>query len=167
MEGLCYYFVYRNDEYQSIVAQVDRYAKQADKQKLELDTAATDKKSKKKANRAEDQLKRLYAQLMPYNLRLTLVNFFVLIGAYQVFSASYDGIVVAKLPFVPFGIFQGLTHRNLPGDDFTDASAHLIFAMGLLLSRTNVQKLLELKKIRPVQPQMMNTLMDWQQKQLQ
>lgn len=30
--------------------------------------------------------------------------------------------VSLQLPFVPFGFFQGLSHRGLEGDDYTDCS---------------------------------------------
>ena len=35
---------------------------------------------------------------------------------------SFDGRVVAKLPFTPISWFQGLSHRNLMGEDYTDCS---------------------------------------------
>ena len=35
---------------------------------------------------------------------------------------SYSGVVVARLPFTPFRFLQGLTHRNLEGEDFTECS---------------------------------------------
>ena len=34
----------------------------------------------------------------------------------------FDGRIVAKLPFVPISLLQGLSHRNLRGDDYTDCS---------------------------------------------
>lgn len=37
-------------------------------------------------------------------------------------GCSLDGIPVAKLPFEPPGFMRRATHRNLPGEDFTDCS---------------------------------------------
>lgn len=37
-------------------------------------------------------------------------------------ASRFDGKMVAKLPFTPFAIFRPLSHRNLPGEDFTDCS---------------------------------------------
>lgn len=37
-------------------------------------------------------------------------------------DCSYDGKVVAKLPFEPWPFFQKITHRGLPGTDPTDAA---------------------------------------------
>lgn len=51
-------------------------------------------------------------------------------------------MVVAKLPFTPFGFLHGLSHRNLPGDDYTDCSMMFMYAMCGMGIRSNVQKLL-------------------------
>jgi hypothetical protein len=35
---------------------------------------------------------------------------------------SYNGVVVAKLPFEPWPFFQKITHRGLSGSNSTDAA---------------------------------------------
>jgi hypothetical protein len=104
----------------------------------------------------------LYAQLTSYNFRLSIINLILLLGSYQVLLTAYEGMVIARLPFVPFNIFTGITHRGLSGEDMQDASAHLFFALGLMWSRGLVQLFMQHYKLRPVQPQMMNLLMEWQ-----
>ena len=42
---------------------------------------------------------------------------------------SFDGRVVAKLPFVPILWFQGLSHLNLPGSDYTDCSFIFLYIL--------------------------------------
>lgn len=37
--------------------------------------------------------------------------------------------MVAKLPFVPIGLVQGLSHRNLVGDDLTDCSFIFLYVL--------------------------------------
>ena len=41
----------------------------------------------------------------------------------------FEGRVVAKLPFVPIGFFQGLSHRGLSGDDYTDCSFIFLYIL--------------------------------------
>lgn len=41
----------------------------------------------------------------------------------------FDGRVVAKLPFHPISWIQGLSHRNLPGDDYTDCSFIFLYIL--------------------------------------
>jgi len=45
------------------------------------------------------------------------------------FGARFEGRVVAKLPFVPIGLFQGLSHRGLAGDDYTDCSFIFLYIL--------------------------------------
>ena len=61
---------------------------------------------------------------------------------------SFDGRVVAKLPFVPHSWLQGLSHRNLMGTDFTDCSFIFLYILctmsvrqvyDLFLSKTSLQ----------------------------
>lgn len=41
----------------------------------------------------------------------------------------FDGRVVAKLPFTPISWVQGLSHRNLSGDDYTDCSFIFLYIL--------------------------------------
>ena len=45
------------------------------------------------------------------------------------FLLSFDGRVVTKLPFVPISWFQNLSHRNLPGSDYTDCSFIFLYIL--------------------------------------
>lgn len=45
------------------------------------------------------------------------------------FFFSFDGRVVAKLPFVPLSYIQGLSHRNLLGEDYTDCSFIFLYIL--------------------------------------
>ena len=42
---------------------------------------------------------------------------------------SFDGHVVAKLPFEPFSLLQGISHRNLMGNDVTDCSFIFLYIL--------------------------------------
>ena len=43
--------------------------------------------------------------------------------------ARFDGRVVAKLPFEPFALLRGISHRNLMGNDFTDCSFIFLYIL--------------------------------------
>ena len=57
-------------------------------------------------------------------------------------SNQFQGVVVAKLPFEPFGFVQGITHRNLPGNDTTDCSMIFMYILTNLMIRPIMQKIL-------------------------
>ena len=50
-------------------------------------------------------------------------------------SSYYSGIVVAKLPFEPWNIVKGMSHRGLTGADTHDVSAIFIYILFQMLLR--------------------------------
>ena len=58
------------------------------------------------------------------------------------FNSIFDGRVVAKLPFTPIYWIQGLSHRNLLGDDMTDCSSIFLYILCTMSIRQNIQKAL-------------------------
>ena len=41
----------------------------------------------------------------------------------------FDGRVVANLPFTPISLIQGISHRNLPGEDYTHCSFIFLYIL--------------------------------------
>lgn len=64
------------------------------------------------------------------------------------FNSIFDGRVVAKLPFTPLSYIQGLSHRNLLGDDTTDCSFIFLYILCTMSIRQNIQKILGLAPSR-------------------
>lgn len=56
------------------------------------------------------------------------------------FGTMYQGIVVARLPFEPFFLIQGVTHRGLMGNDFTDCAYIFLYILTAFVIRTNIHK---------------------------
>jgi len=48
---------------------------------------------------------------------------------FLVYIVSFDGRVVAKLPFVPISWLQNISHRNLLGEDYTDCSFIFLYIL--------------------------------------
>jgi hypothetical protein len=90
--------------------------------------------------------------LLPFNTRLALIGIPVMIVGYQLLSAAYDGVVLINLPFTPFRFMQGLTHRNLPGDDYSEMSVHFVFIIALAVLRKRAQTIAEERGWRPIVP---------------
>ncbi|KAL1458554.1 hypothetical protein WDU94_008692 [Cyamophila willieti] len=55
---------------------------------------------------------------------------------------KFDGKIVAKLPFTPISWVQGLSHRNLAGEDHTDCSFIFLYILCTMSIRQNIQKML-------------------------
>lgn len=59
-----------------------------------------------------------------------------------VYWFSFEGRVVARLPFLPISWIQGLSHRNLPGEDYYECSFTFLYILCTMSVRQNIQKLL-------------------------
>ena len=57
-------------------------------------------------------------------------------------SNTYSGVVVAKLPFDPFGFMRGMTHWNVIGVDYTDCSMIFIYILSNVGIKPIITKIL-------------------------
>jgi len=93
-------------------------------------------------DRYEETLKNSNRDMAITKMKSTFAVTVALLSLLGILNSSFDGKVIAKLPFEPFGFITGLSHRNLPGSDFTDCSVIFFYAICSASIRTNVQKLL-------------------------
>ncbi|CAG9567016.1 unnamed protein product [Danaus chrysippus] len=120
-EGLTWILVYRTEKYQKLKVEVERQSKKLEKRK-EAHGDSLDKQHKKKIEREEERLKNNNRDLSLVKMKSMFAIGFAFTALLSMFNNIFDGRVVAKLPFHPISWIQGLSHRNLPGDDYTDCS---------------------------------------------
>lgn len=88
----------------------------------------------------EERLKQLQTEMTSMKFKSTLLIGLFLIVTMSSLSNYFDGIPIARLPFEPISLFQNITHRGLPGDDYTECSYIFIYMMASFLIRGNIQK---------------------------
>uniref|UniRef100_A0A3B4ZU39 Calcium load-activated calcium channel n=1 Tax=Stegastes partitus TaxID=144197 RepID=A0A3B4ZU39_9TELE len=137
-EGITWVLVYRTEKYKRLKAEVEKQSKKLEKKK-ETITESAGRQQKKKIERQEEKLKN-------NNRDLSMVSLFT-VNKYWL-SLIFDGRVVAKLPFVPLSYIQGLSHRNLLGEDYTDCSFIFLYILCTMSIRQNIQKMLGLAPSR-------------------
>ena len=135
-EILNYVLVYRKDDYKNLVSNVTSLSKKLEK----LEDVGGSKAQEKKKAQMEERLKALNAELGMKKFKSTFVIGLIMIGAITYFSNYFSGIVVARLPFVPIGLVQGLSHRGIEGTDYTDCSFIFLYVLTGIVMRTNIQK---------------------------
>uniref|UniRef100_A0A6B0V2C6 Calcium load-activated calcium channel n=1 Tax=Ixodes ricinus TaxID=34613 RepID=A0A6B0V2C6_IXORI len=160
-EGLTWLMVYRTEKYQKLKAEVEKQSKRLEKKK-EAHGDSVDRQQKKKIEREEEKLKNNNRDLSLVNctfsqsktrpcfsnnvLLVKMKSMFAIGFAFtallSMFNSIFDGRVVAKLPFVPISWVQGLSHRNLTGEDYTDCSFIFLYILCTMSIRQNTQKLL-------------------------
>jgi len=139
-EGLTYVLVYRSDEYKRLKSEVEKKTKKLERKKDNV--ADADRNSKRKIEREEGKLKATNRDLSMFKMKSMLAIGFAFTALLSTFSSIFEGRVVAKLPFTPISWIQGLSHRNLIGDDYTDCSFIFLYILCTMTIRQNLQKML-------------------------
>ncbi|XP_055680603.1 calcium load-activated calcium channel [Lutzomyia longipalpis] len=140
-EGLTWLLVYRTDKYQKLKGEVEKQSKKLERRK-EIHGDSLDKQHKKKIERDEERLKNNNRDLSLVKMKSMFATGFAFTALLSMFNSIFDGRVVARLPFVPISWIQGLSHRNLPGDDYTECSFIFLYILCTMSIRQNIQKLL-------------------------
>ncbi|GMT12663.1 hypothetical protein PFISCL1PPCAC_5831, partial [Pristionchus fissidentatus] len=140
-EGLTWVMVYRHDEYKRLKSEMEKRQKKLDKKK-ETVVGDDSKTGKRKIEREEEKLKTTNRDFSMFKMKSMFAIGLVFTALLSTFSSIFEGKVVAKLPFVPFSMIQGFSHRSLTGDDYTDCSFIFLYILCTMTIRTNLQKLL-------------------------
>ncbi|XP_029652633.1 calcium load-activated calcium channel isoform X1 [Octopus sinensis] len=136
-EGLTWLMVYRTDKYKKLKSEVEKQSKKLEKQR-EAGMDVADRNQKKKLERQEEKLKNNSRDLSLVKMKSMFAIGFAFTALLSMFNSIFDGRVVAKLPFTPISLMQGLSHRNLAGDDYTHCSlSSSTFYVQCLYARTS------------------------------
>jgi len=96
----------------------------------------------KKVNKYEESLKSLNQSMQMVKMKSMFAVGITMITLFGILNSSFDGKVIAKLPFTPFSLFTGISHRNLPGNDLTDCSFIFFYILCSMSIRSNLQHIL-------------------------
>ena len=139
-EFLTWMFIYRKKNYKENKRQMDILSK-----KLEINKESIKSKSKqldKKIKQQENELKILGYEMMKIKaISMIIIGLFTFFFI-SLFSGLFQGIVVAKIPFVPFKLLRGLSHRGILSNDFTDCSFIFLYVLCNVSFRPIIQKML-------------------------
>ncbi|XP_003387319.1 PREDICTED: calcium load-activated calcium channel-like [Amphimedon queenslandica] len=142
-EGLSYVLLYRTEGYKRLKDVVEKQSRKLERKKETVgEGSVSGTQKRKKLEKQEEQLKNYNKDLSMVKMKsmvLIGLTFTALLG---MFNTIFDGRVVAKLPFTPFGILQGISHRNLMGTDMTDCSFIFLYILCTMSIRENLQKLM-------------------------
>jgi len=140
-EGFTWLMVYRTEKYKRLKSEIEKQSKRLDKRK-ETVGELVEKSLKRKLDREEERLKANNRDLSMVTMKSMFFVGLAFTAILGVFNSIFHGRVVAKLPFVPIRFIQGLSHRNLPGDDLTDCSFIFLYVLCTMSIRANIQKIL-------------------------
>ena len=126
-EFLTWMFIYRTKKYKENKKQMDKLTKS-----LEVTKESTKGKRKqidKKIKQQENELKYMGFEMMKIKfISMIIIGLFTFFFI-SLFNGLFQGIVVAKIPFVPFKLLRGLSHRGILSNDFTDCSFVFLYLL--------------------------------------
>ncbi len=137
-----FFQVYRTDKYKKLKIEIEKQSKKLEKLKETFGDSLLDKQQKKKIERDEEKLKINSRDLSLVKMKSMFATGFAFTALLSMFNSIFDGKIVARLPFVPISFITGLSHRNLPGNDYTECSFIFLYILCTMSIRQNVQKLL-------------------------
>ena len=153
-EFLTWMFIYRTKKYKENKKQMDILNK-----KLEINKESVKGHSKqldKKIKLQENELKLLGFEMMKIKfISMIIIGLFTFFFI-SLFNGLFQGIVVAKIPFVPFKLLRGLSHRGILSNDFTDCSFIFLYVLCNISFRPIIQKMLGFAP-----PRSTNKMPDW------
>ena len=139
-EFLTWLFIYRTKQYKENKKQMDIKSK-----KLEINKESTKVKNKqldKKIKQQENEIKLLGYEMMKIKfISMAIIGLFTFFFI-SLFSGLFQGIVVAKIPFVPFKLLRKLSHRGILSNDYTDCSFIFLYVLCNVSFRPIIQKML-------------------------
>ncbi|KAJ4791304.1 Transmembrane and coiled-coil domains protein 1 [Rhynchospora pubera] len=138
-EAISWLLIYRTSSYKSLRQSIDRASKKLDSLKSPSNKSAP---NSKKLDRVETSLKESSRDLSLAKFKSGGVVAGVLIVVFGLLNSMFEGKVVAKLPFEPIPLVRKMSHRGLPGTDWTDCSMVFLYMLCSISIRTNLQKFL-------------------------
>ncbi|VDK30647.1 unnamed protein product [Dibothriocephalus latus] len=149
---LSWLLVYRTEKYKKLQAEVDKQTKRLEKQRDSTMETNIDKATKKRLEKQEEKLKNFNRDLSLVKMKSMFAIGVIFTALFSVFNHTFDGRVVARLPFVPISWLQNLSHRNLPGTDYTDCSFIFLYILCTMSIRQVIFKIGRRRLTRPKPP---------------
>jgi len=127
--ALSWFFIFRHKSFEVQTANLEKRKKELEEAKA-VQTDDGDKKQQKKIKRIEDEINNISTQITTKTFRFTMVLNILLFVINRTLKAVFEGVVVAKIPFAPFGLLTKITHSGLETDDISDANYQFIYWIG-------------------------------------
>jgi len=141
-EGFTWLLVYRTEKYTRLKQDLEKQTRRLERKKEAVGDSALDRTQKRKLERDEERLKSTNRDLMMVKMKSMFAIGFVFTSLLSMFNSIFDGKVVAHLPFTPISWVQGISHRNLLGENYTDCSFIFLYILCTMSIRQNLQKAL-------------------------
>eukprot|EP00741_Cyanophora_paradoxa_P019860 tig00000217_g19168.t1 len=139
-EFLSWILIYRTDSYNRLTKQIAGLSSKLERRKEATVSVTKQKSAAKRIDKFEEELKNLNREMTMSKMKSNFALAIVMITVFTAMNSVYDAKTVARLPFEPFSLVRGLSHRSLLGSDYRDCSATFIYVLASMSIRQSIQK---------------------------
>ena len=131
-EFVNFILVYRLPEYKKNVADIEKENEALESLHAKLDSASLTQKDKikKSIKKSKAKIKDYNQKMFGIKFKSTLMSVLTTVAVFAVLSSAFEGEVILKLPFEPFALIRGMSHRGIENDNFYDCSFLFIYVLG-------------------------------------
>ena len=143
-EFVNFILVYRLPEYKKNVADIEKENEALEGLHAKLDSASLTQKDKikKSIKKSKAKIKDYNQKMFGIKFKSTLMSVLTTVAVFAVLSSAFEGEVILKLPFEPFALIRGMSHRGIENDNFYDCSFLFIYVLGNMSIRPMMSKFL-------------------------
>jgi len=161
-EAVAWLLIFRKPEYHRLMGSLENAQKRLDKKKeMPEEVKASKEKVAKEKDRKKDKEKDTNKSKMDkrlvmlekeveatnrdltiFKMRANMATAVVLMLTFWSLKSNYEGVVLARLPFEPFAIVRGLSHRGLEGEDMRECGVIFVYVLCCMTIKPNLQRAL-------------------------
>eukprot|EP00124_Ichthyophonus_hoferi_P001638 Ihof_evm15s90 gene=Ihof_evmTU15s90 len=144
-EAINYALLYRKDSYKQIMRELEALRAKVDREKKQLEgkgKLTVEPRRIKALAALENTYKEAGVSLQRTKLPSAMASGLLFVAMFGAFNENFAGLPLARLPFLPFSLIQGMTHRGLEGEDYYEASYMCIYVLGSMAIRPLVQSII-------------------------
>ncbi|KAJ5066604.1 pnas-related [Anaeramoeba ignava] len=163
-EVINYILIYRHDSYKALKEKIETRSEKLLKEKNVRIHAGNEKSQNKTINILTEDLKDLNMQLTQKKMVSTVATGVAAFFLFGTLRKSLNGVVVGKIPFEPFSLVTKISHRGLPGTDYTECSFAFILALAMMVLREITRRLTGFEPKKNEAPSILAPPDNWQPK---
>jgi uncharacterized membrane protein (DUF106 family) len=130
-------------------AEIEKLNKKLEKLKNTHVIQTQNKGHEKKITSVEGQLKALSQQMTFSSFKSHAIVGVLMIAVINLIGNYFSGSVIAMLPFEPFWLVRGITHRNITGENFYQCAYLFPYILVAFIWRSNLKKYFGLEAPKP------------------
>jgi hypothetical protein len=134
-ELITWVLVYRTAQYKRLKVELNKTAQKLEALKAISASDPSKAKKAKKEQRLEENVKTASRDLNNVRMKCNVILGVFTLVMWHYVSTTFDGIVMAKLPFTPLSFFHKMTHAGVGGNDFTEAGGTFVYILTMLTCR--------------------------------